>query len=99
MPSANTLPVRISDAALTMSSGLMWLSVPIWSSLPQRPQFLSFSEACAIAFLPTVMFMDVSLLRVRTGARILARAMAKVYPHSGAPEPSRFVDGGARAGS
>jgi hypothetical protein len=28
--------------------------------LPQRPQFLSFSEACAIAFLPTVMFIDVS---------------------------------------
>jgi len=29
MPSAKTLPVRISPAALTMSSGATWLSVPI----------------------------------------------------------------------
>ena len=49
MPSANTLPVRIRLAALTMSSGVTWLSVPIWSSLPQRPQFESFFEASAIA--------------------------------------------------
>ena len=32
------------DAA-TMSSGVMKLSVPIWSSGPQRPQFESFSAA------------------------------------------------------
>src|SRR5262249_53349214 len=41
--------------ALTMSSGVTWLSVPIWSSLPQRPQFLSFCVASAIACLPTLM--------------------------------------------
>jgi 2-keto-4-pentenoate hydratase/2-oxohepta-3-ene-1,7-dioic acid hydratase in catechol pathway len=29
IPSANTLPVRINPAARTMSSGVMWLSVPI----------------------------------------------------------------------
>jgi len=63
MPSANTLPVRISAAALTMSCGVTWLRVPIWSSAPQRPQFLSFSEACAIAFLPTVMSMAFPSLR------------------------------------
>src|SRR6266511_440236 len=40
---------------LRVSSGLTWLSVPIWSSLPQRPQFLSFSVASAIACLPTLM--------------------------------------------
>src|SRR5712692_10365631 len=55
MPSANTLPVRMRLAALTISSGLTWLSVPIWSSLPQRPQFLSFCVASAIACLPTLM--------------------------------------------
>ena len=58
MPSANTLPVRIRLAALTMSSGVTWLSVPIWSSLPQRPQFDSFLEASAIACFPTLMFME-----------------------------------------
>src|SRR5580700_3222864 len=59
MPSANTLPVRIRLAALTMSCGVTWLSVPTWSSLPQRPQFLSFSVASAIAFLPTLMSIGV----------------------------------------
>src|SRR5262252_10760428 len=57
MPSANTLPARIRRAALTISSGVTWLSVPMWSSLPQRPQFLSFSVASAIACLLTLMFM------------------------------------------
>jgi hypothetical protein len=33
------------------------LSVPLWSSLPQRPQLESFLEASAIASLPTLMFM------------------------------------------
>src|SRR5665213_1126650 len=69
MPSANTLPVRIRLAALTMSSGVTWLSVPIWSSLPQRPQLDSVFEASAIAPLPTLMFMppvpfSVSLARL-----------------------------------
>src|SRR5690349_20926957 len=58
MPSANTLPERRRPAALTMSSGVTWLSVPIWSSLPQRPQFDSFLDASAMASLPTLMFME-----------------------------------------
>ena len=45
MPSANTLPRLISLPAATMSSGVMWLSVPIWSSLPQRPQLESALKA------------------------------------------------------
>jgi hypothetical protein len=49
--------VAIEPAARTTSCGIMWLSVPIWSSLPQRPQFLSFSVASAMAFLPTVIFI------------------------------------------
>src|SRR5713101_7981711 len=64
MPSANTLPVRIRRAALTISSGLTWLSVPIWSSLPQRPQFLSFCVASAIACLPTLMSIGCFLITV-----------------------------------
>ena len=55
MPSAKILPVRIRPAALTISCGETWLSVPIWSPLPQRPQLLSFSEASRIACLPTLM--------------------------------------------
>src|SRR5262249_24918010 len=62
MPSANTFPVRMRLAALTMSSGWTWLSVPTWSSLPQRPQFLSFSGASAIALRPTLMSIVVSRL-------------------------------------
>ena len=58
MPSANALPVRIRLAALTISSGVTWLSVPLWSSLPQRPQLLSFFEASAIAAVPTLIFME-----------------------------------------
>src|SRR3954468_1572291 len=54
IPSANTLPVLIRPAALVMSSGVTWLSVPMWSSLPQRPQFDNFLEASSIAFLPTL---------------------------------------------
>ena len=45
MPMAKTLPLRTSFAAATISSGPTWFSVPIWSSLPQRPQFESFSAA------------------------------------------------------
>src|SRR5665213_3818500 len=72
MPSANTLPVLTSLAALTICSGVMWLSVPIWASLPQRPQFDSCSEASAMAFRPTLMFMDhVSFLAFRFSAAIL----------------------------
>src|SRR5262249_29837649 len=74
MPSANTLPVRMRRAALTISSGLTWLSVPIWSSLPQRPQFLSFCVASAIACLPTLMFMyRVLSLLLRDGSSRLRR--------------------------
>src|SRR5262247_584256 len=61
MPSAKTLPERIRLAAFTMSSGVTWLSVPIWSSLPQRPQFLSFCVASAIACLPTLIFIKLFL--------------------------------------
>src|SRR5215831_13666186 len=54
MPSANTLPVWMSFAAWAMSSGVTRLRVPIWSSLPQRPQFESFLDASSIAALPTL---------------------------------------------
>src|SRR5262245_15758103 len=64
MPSANTFPVRIRPAALTMSSGRTWLSVPIWSSLPQRPQFDSFLDASAMALRPTLMSIDPLLLMI-----------------------------------
>src|SRR5688572_8495403 len=40
-----TLPLRTRRAAATMSSGVVWFSVPISSSAPQRPQFLNFSAA------------------------------------------------------
>ena len=82
-----------ASAAFTMSSGVMWLSVPIWSSLPQRPQFLSFCEASAIAFLPTVMFMGVSSRTdavVRFGAGILARR-AKVHNRPRLAVPLHFM--------
>src|SRR5262249_10626914 len=62
MPSANTFPVRMRLAALTMSSGWTWLSVPTGAFLPQRAQFLSFSDASAIALRPTLMSIIVSRL-------------------------------------
>ena len=37
------------------SSGVMWLSVPIWSSLPQRPQLDSALKASSTACLDTLM--------------------------------------------
>src|SRR5690348_3459329 len=40
-----TLPLRTSRAAATMSSGRVWLSVPISSRGPHLPQFLYFSAA------------------------------------------------------
>src|SRR3954471_24045845 len=40
-----TLPLRTSRAAATMSSALVWFSVPISSCGPQRPQFLNLSAA------------------------------------------------------
>src|SRR3954465_8157762 len=40
-----TLPLRTSRAAATMSSAVVWLSVPISSFGPQRPQFLNLSAA------------------------------------------------------
>ncbi len=42
-----TLPFLTSRAAATISSGLVWLSVPISSSGPHLPQFLYFSAASA----------------------------------------------------
>ena len=40
-----TLPLRTRRAAATMSSGCVWLSVPISSRGPHFPQFLYFSAA------------------------------------------------------
>src|SRR5262245_34772229 len=40
-----TFPLRTSRAAATMSSGCVWLSVPISSWGPHLPQFLYFSAA------------------------------------------------------
>src|SRR4030088_1824780 len=54
MPSAKTLPLQMREAARTMSSGLTWLSVPIWSSAPHRPQFFSLAVASRIACFPTL---------------------------------------------
>src|SRR5688572_29727235 len=49
-----TLPFRTRRAAATMSSAVVWLSVPISSCGPQRPQFLNFSAAsrrsCRVSF-------------------------------------------------
>src|SRR6185437_3759546 len=81
IPRANTLPLRISLAAFTMSSGVTWFSVPLWSSLPQRPQFDSFFEASAMAALLTLMFIALPSLivlvlrsRGRQSGAILRRA-------------------------
>src|SRR5688572_19898455 len=49
-----TLPLRTRRAAATMSSAVVWFSVPISSFGPQRPQFLNFSAAsrrsCRVSF-------------------------------------------------
>src|SRR5260221_3101816 len=56
-----TFPLRTRRAAATMSSGVVWLSVPISSAAPQRPQFLYFSAACArssrVSFLAAIAFL------------------------------------------
>jgi len=52
---AKTAPRFTSPAAATTSSGRMWLSVPIWSSPPQRPQFFRASAAAKIAGKPSLM--------------------------------------------
>src|SRR5438477_4926444 len=57
MPSAKDLPCLMSLPASTMSCGVTWLSVPLMSSLPQRPQFESFCEASLMAAALTVMFI------------------------------------------
>src|SRR4051812_47914100 len=59
MPSANTLPCLISLPASTMSCGVTWLSVPLMSSLPQRPQLESFADASLMAAALTVMFISI----------------------------------------
>ena len=56
MPSAKILPRLMSLAAATTSAGVTWLSVPIWSSLPQRPQLESALKASSTACLETLMF-------------------------------------------
>src|SRR2546423_1700836 len=53
--SENTLPRLISLPASITSCGVTLFKVPIWSSLPQRPQFESFFEASSIAALSTFM--------------------------------------------
>ena len=56
MPRAKVLPRLMSPAAATTSAGVTWLSVPIWSSLPQRPQLESALKASSTAALETLMF-------------------------------------------
>jgi hypothetical protein len=51
------LPFFTSLAALATRLGVAKFSVPIWSSLPQRPQFESFLLAAWMAFLPTLIFV------------------------------------------
>src|SRR5262249_11340945 len=52
-----TLPLRTSLAAAMMSSGRVWLSVPISSFGPHLPQFLYFSAASRRSW--RVIFLDV----------------------------------------
>src|SRR3954466_4439566 len=47
--SEKILPRLISRPASITSCGVTLFSVPIWSSLPQRPQFDSFFAASSIA--------------------------------------------------
>ena len=61
IPSAKTLPRLMSLAAATTSAGVTWLSVPIWSSLPQRPQLDSALKASSTACLET------AIVRLTTG--------------------------------
>src|SRR5215475_12590345 len=96
MPSANTLPVRIRRAALTMSSGVTWLSVPMWSSLPQRPQFLSFSVASAIACLPTLMFMCRVLSLLSRGGLEADRTDCHKSNPRGLADPPQCLQNSAR---
>src|SRR5882672_12254223 len=53
-----TLPFFTSRAAATMSSGRVWLSVPISSLGPHLPQFLYFSAAsrrsCLLSLRPGI---------------------------------------------
>ena len=60
-PSEKVLPFLINLPALTMSSGDTLLRVPIWSSLPQRPQFDNFSAASIIAARLTGLRIGLSL--------------------------------------
>src|SRR5258705_13872974 len=52
-----TLPFFTRRAAATMSSGCVWLSVPISSFGPHLPQFLYFSAASRRSW--RVIFLDV----------------------------------------
>src|SRR5262249_40022665 len=55
-PRAKVLPFFTSPAAFLMSSGVTKLSVPIWSSAPQRPQFFTFAAICSSVFSVTSCF-------------------------------------------
>jgi hypothetical protein len=63
-PSENTLPLLMSLPALTTSSGVTLFSVPIWSSLPQRPQLESLFDASSIAALSTFLLPAISMALV-----------------------------------
>src|SRR5262249_21449511 len=65
-----TLPLRTSLAAAMMSSGRVWLSVPISSFGPHLPQFLYFSAASRRSW--RVIFLDVMEIPFLRGLEELA---------------------------
>src|SRR5436305_12071319 len=66
--SENILPRLISRPASITSCGVTLFSVPIWSSLPQRPQFDSFFAASSIAARST--FIGNFLIQLYRAAKI-----------------------------
>src|SRR5918999_648465 len=69
-----TFPLRTRRAAATMSSGRVWLSVPISSSGPQRPQFLYLSAALRRS--SRVSLRSLMVWRSAKGRRIAYQAAA-----------------------
>ena len=69
-----TLPLRTRRAAATMSSAVVWFSVPISSFGPQRPQFLYFSAALRRS--SRVSLRSVMVWRSARGKRIAYQAAA-----------------------
>src|SRR5262245_13547235 len=90
MPSANTLPAVTSRAAAAMPSGVMWLSVPISSCGPQRPQLRTCS---AIVRRVSSLMPPLSHTRGRIGRRTQRWYDPPVPPPSAlAPAPTpRFA--------